>query len=63
MTKTGEKLLRAVREAVEIAKIHGNCAKGKDCECGLKAKPWLCENWGKSRLNAPNVISAYAKRG
>jgi hypothetical protein len=37
-----------------------NCALGKNCKCMCVPKPWLCENWGKSALANPNIISAYS---
>jgi hypothetical protein len=39
--------------------IAGNCAAGDSCRCLKKAKPWLCDNWGRSSLPCPGIVSAY----
>lgn len=36
-----------------------NCALGKDCHCTGNRAYWHCRNWGRSRLSAPNIHSAY----
>jgi hypothetical protein len=41
--------------------IAGNCAAGDSCRCLKKPKPWLCENWGRSQLACPHIISAYSE--
>ena len=40
--------------------IQDNCGNPKECRCTFKAKPWLCEFWGRSTLACPNVVSAYS---
>jgi hypothetical protein len=37
-------------------KIAANCALGESCKCTRKAKPWLCDMWGRSVLGAPSIV-------
>lgn len=47
---------QATRDASRVAGIMRNCALGIECQCVRAAKPWQCENWGRSPLTAPAII-------
>src|SRR5487761_1775181 len=44
--------------------IENNCAFGGDCICADMGfeKPWNCENWGRSSLAAPPIVTSKQDR-
>jgi hypothetical protein len=48
--------LRVEHEADRAAGIMRNCALGAECQCLRAAKPWNCQNWGRSSLGNPAIV-------